>query len=157
MYGGGYGGSYGGNMYGNSMYNSGYGGLYGGSGMYGGSSMYGGGGAFGRPMGYGGMGMGMGMGMGPYGNPDDPNNPFGPPTQPPSFWVSFLRVVSFHFSSMLLSSFCTFLCSIQKIQLEHRIFFSSNHIFMRPDYYKGAIAKRLTSIKPGLFLFCIIF
>ncbi|KAJ4811365.1 Peroxisomal membrane protein 13 [Rhynchospora pubera] len=99
MYGGGYGGGYGGSLYGNnsmynSGYNSGYGGMYGGgTGMYGGG-MYGGG-AFGRPMGYGGtgMGMGMGMGMGPYGNPDDPNGPFGPPTQPPGFWISLMRVL----------------------------------------------------------------
>ncbi|XP_078163090.1 peroxin 13 [Carex rostrata] len=103
-YSGGYGGGYGGSMYGNnSMYSSGYGagglygssgngagGLYGSSGMYGGGSLYSGG--LGRPMGYGGMGMG-GMGMGPYGNQDDPNNPYGPPSQPPNFWMSFLRVM----------------------------------------------------------------
>ncbi|GJV89374.1 peroxisomal membrane protein 13 [Tanacetum coccineum] len=84
---GGY-GSYGGmgsynsgGLYGNSMYNrGGYGGgLYGsGGGMYGGG-MYS----------YGGMGMGMGPG-GPYGD-DDPNNPFGPPSQPPGFWISLMR------------------------------------------------------------------
>lgn len=92
-----------GGLYGNSMYRGGYGGLYGG-----GSSMYGGGmynsgygstmGGMGMGMGMGtGMGMGMGMGMGgpggPYGD-DDPNNPFGPPSQPPGFWISLMRVVS---------------------------------------------------------------
>lgn len=84
MYGsyGGYGGSYGGGLYGNSLY-SGYGGLNGGSGMYGGGMYNGLGGSFG--------GYGMGMG-GPYGD-RDPNNPYGPPSQPPGFWVSFLRVV----------------------------------------------------------------
>nr|DAD25186.1 TPA_asm: hypothetical protein HUJ06_026650 [Nelumbo nucifera] len=85
MYGsyGGYGGMQGGGMYGNTMYRGGYGGLYGGSGMYGG--MYNGG--LGGPMG----GYGMGMG-GPYGD-QDPNNPFGAPSSPPGFWVSFLRVM----------------------------------------------------------------
>ncbi|XP_020091928.1 peroxisomal membrane protein 13-like [Ananas comosus] len=84
MYGsyGGYGGSYGGGLYGNSLY-SGYGGLNGGSGMYGGGMYNGLGGSFG--------GYGMGMG-GPYGD-RDPNNPYGPPSQPPGFWVSFLRVM----------------------------------------------------------------
>ncbi|XP_074556163.1 peroxisomal membrane protein 13-like isoform X2 [Curcuma longa] len=84
MYGsyGGLGGSYGG-LYGNNM-QSGYGGLYGGSGMYGGG-MYNSG--IGGPMG----GYGMGMG-GPYGN-QDPNNPYGPPSSPPGFWMSFLRVM----------------------------------------------------------------
>ncbi|KAG6537901.1 hypothetical protein ZIOFF_003004 [Zingiber officinale] len=75
-------GSYGG-VYGNNM-NSGYGSLYGSSGMYGGG-MYNSG--LGGPMGSYGMGMG-----GPYGN-QDPNNPFGPPSSPPSFWMSFLRVM----------------------------------------------------------------
>ncbi|XP_074577920.1 peroxisomal membrane protein 13-like isoform X2 [Curcuma longa] len=72
-----------GSLYGNNMYSS-YGGLSGGLGMYGGG-MYNSG--FGGPMG----GYGMGMG-GPYGN-QDPNNPFGPPPSPPSFWMSFLRVM----------------------------------------------------------------
>ncbi|KAJ0972829.1 hypothetical protein J5N97_020788 [Dioscorea zingiberensis] len=86
---GGFGGSYGGGLYGNNMYGGGYGGAYGGSGMYGGG-MYNSG--LGGPMGSYGMGMGMGMGMGgPYGN-QDPNNPFGPQA-PPSFWMSFLRVM----------------------------------------------------------------
>ncbi|KAA8550502.1 hypothetical protein F0562_002186 [Nyssa sinensis] len=85
MYGsyGGFGGSYGGGLYGNNMYRGGYSGLYG-SGMYGGG-MYNGG--FGGPMGSYGMGMG-----GPYGD-QDPNNPFGAPSSPPGFWVSFLRVM----------------------------------------------------------------
>ncbi|XP_050206702.1 peroxisomal membrane protein 13 [Mercurialis annua] len=90
-YGGGYGGSYGGGMYGSSMYNrGGYGGgMYGsGGGMYGGG-MYGGG--LGGPMGGYGMG-GMG-GMGPYGGDQDPNNPYGAPSSPPGFWISFLRVM----------------------------------------------------------------
>ncbi|PKA45771.1 Peroxisomal membrane protein 13 [Apostasia shenzhenica] len=84
MYGsyGGYGGSYGG-LYGNNMYRSGYGGLNGGSGMYGGMYNNGYGGSIG--------GYGMGMG-GPFGNPD-PNNPYGPPSSPPGFWMSFLRVM----------------------------------------------------------------
>ncbi|KAG8642074.1 hypothetical protein MANES_12G057905v8, partial [Manihot esculenta] len=87
MYGssyGGYGGSYGGGLYGNNMYRGGYGGLYGG-GMYGGGGgMYNGG--FGGPMG------GYGTGMGPYGD-QDPNNPYGAPSSPPGFWISFLRVM----------------------------------------------------------------
>lgn len=78
---GGFGGSSG--LYNNNMY-SGYGGLYGNSGMYPGS-MYNSG--FGGAMG----GYGMGMG-GPYGNPD-PNNPYGPPSSPPGFWMSFIRVM----------------------------------------------------------------
>nr|GEW95073.1 Toll/interleukin-1 receptor (TIR) domain-containing protein [Tanacetum cinerariifolium] len=64
--GGGYGGGLygsGGGMYGGGMYNSSYGGM-------------------------GGMGMGPG---GPYGD-DDPNNPFGPPSQPPGFWISLMRL-----------------------------------------------------------------
>ncbi|OMO62714.1 hypothetical protein CCACVL1_22684 [Corchorus capsularis] len=93
MYGSSYGGlgSYGGGgLYGNSMYRGGYGGLYGNSGMYGGG-MYGGGygglgGGLGGPMG------GYGMGMGPYGE-QDPNNPYGAPSSPPGFWISFLRVM----------------------------------------------------------------
>lgn len=85
---GGIGGSYGGGMYGNSMYRGGYGGLYGGAGgMYGGGGMYNS--SLGGPMG--GYGMGMGMG-GPYGD-QDPNNPFGAPSSPPGFWISFLRVM----------------------------------------------------------------
>ncbi|KZV42522.1 Peroxin 13 [Dorcoceras hygrometricum] len=87
MYGGsygGFGGSSGGGLYGNNMYRGGYGGLYGG-GMYGGG-MYNSG--FGGPMG-GGYGMGMG---GPYGD-QDPNNPYGPPSSPPGFWVSLMRVM----------------------------------------------------------------
>ena len=55
----------------------------GGGGMYGGG-MYNSG--FGGPMG------GYGMGMGPYGE-QDPNNPYGPPSSPPGFWISFLRVM----------------------------------------------------------------
>ncbi|KAJ9169878.1 hypothetical protein P3X46_018026 [Hevea brasiliensis] len=85
MYGssyGGFGGSYGGGLYGNNMYRGGYGGLYGGS-MYGGG-MYNSG--FGGPMG------GYGMGTGPYGD-QDPNNPYGAPSSPPGFWISFLRVM----------------------------------------------------------------
>ncbi|KAG8081513.1 hypothetical protein GUJ93_ZPchr0007g3660 [Zizania palustris] len=89
---GGLGSSYGsGGLYGNSNYSS-YGGGYGG-GLYGGSGMYGGG-MYNSGMGgpYGGYGMGgMGGMMGPYGN-QDPNS-FGPPAPPPSFWVSFLRVM----------------------------------------------------------------
>ncbi|XWS47258.1 hypothetical protein CRYUN_Cryun14cG0137000 [Craigia yunnanensis] len=77
-------GSYGGGSYGNGMYRGGYGGQYGNSGMYGGG-MYGGG--LGGP-----MGGGYGMGMGPYGE-QDPNNPFGAPSSPPGFWISFLRVM----------------------------------------------------------------
>ncbi|PWA38576.1 peroxisomal membrane protein 13 [Artemisia annua] len=38
------------------------------------------------------MDMGMGPG-GPYGD-DDPNNPFGTPSQPPGFWISLIRVMS---------------------------------------------------------------
>lgn len=56
--------------------------------MYGGSSMYGGtvnNGGFGGPMGSYGM-------AGPYGN-QDPNDPYGPPSSPPGFWMSFLRVM----------------------------------------------------------------
>ncbi|XP_022145867.1 peroxisomal membrane protein 13 [Momordica charantia] len=93
MYGSSYGtgGMYGGGMYGNSMYRGGgYGGLYGSSGMYGNSGMYGGGmynSGFGGPM----NGYGMGMG-GPYGG-QDPNDPYGPPSSPPGFWMSFLRVM----------------------------------------------------------------
>ncbi|KAJ6401543.1 hypothetical protein OIU84_016864 [Salix udensis] len=95
MYGNSYGGMYGsslggvggysGGMYGNSAYRGGgYGGMYSGSGgMYNGG-MYGGG--LGGSMG------GFGGGMGPYGD-QDPNNPFGAPPSPPSFWVSFLRVM----------------------------------------------------------------
>ncbi|MQL73844.1 hypothetical protein Taro_006225 [Colocasia esculenta] len=99
MYGsyGGYGGSYGGGMQGNNMYRG-----YGGSGMYGGGmyggGMYGGGmnggGMYGG--GYGGQFGGYGMGMnGPYGNqdPNNPNNPFGAPASPPSFWMSLMRVM----------------------------------------------------------------
>ncbi|KAI3461766.1 hypothetical protein Pfo_018429 [Paulownia fortunei] len=82
---GGLGGSYGGGLYGNNMYRGGYGGLYGG-GTYGGG-MYNGGGGFGGPMG----GYGMGMG-GPFGD-QDPNNPYGAPPSPPSFWVSLMRVM----------------------------------------------------------------
>ncbi|XP_022771605.1 peroxisomal membrane protein 13-like [Durio zibethinus] len=83
MYGSSYGGlgSYGGGLYGNGMYRGGYGGLYGNSGMYGGGL-----GGFGGPMG------GYGMGMGPYGE-QDPNNPYGAPSSPPGFWISFLRVM----------------------------------------------------------------
>uniref|UniRef100_A0A2C9UP82 Peroxin-13 n=1 Tax=Manihot esculenta TaxID=3983 RepID=A0A2C9UP82_MANES len=79
---GGYGGTYGSGLYGNNMYRGGYGGLYGG-GMYGGG-MYNSG--FGGPMG------GYGMGMGPYGD-QDPNNPYGAPSSPPGFWISFLQVM----------------------------------------------------------------
>lgn len=92
---GGIGGSFGSGLYGNNMYRGGYGGLYGG-GMYGGG-MYGGG--LGGPMGSYGMGMG-----GPYGE-EDPNNPFGTPSSPPSFWVSLMRVVSQEISLLSLSSF----------------------------------------------------
>ncbi|XP_047976601.1 peroxisomal membrane protein 13-like [Salvia hispanica] len=98
MYGSSYGGlgggmGIGGGMYGNSMYRGGYSGLYGGSSMYGGGmyggGMYGGGlgGGLGGPMG----GYGMGMG-GPYGE-QDPNNPYGQPSQPPGFWISLMRVM----------------------------------------------------------------
>ncbi|XP_041998738.1 peroxisomal membrane protein 13-like isoform X2 [Salvia splendens] len=80
-----YNSGYGGGMYRNSMYRGGYSGLYGGGSMYGGG-MYGGG--LGGPMG----GYGMGMG-GPYGE-QDPNNPYGPPSQPPGFWISLMRVMS---------------------------------------------------------------
>ncbi|KAL5576223.1 hypothetical protein UlMin_017922 [Ulmus minor] len=96
MYGGSYGGVggglYGGGMYGNSMYNrGGYGGLNGSSSMYGGG-MYNSG--LGGPMGgYGGMGMGMGMGMGGSYGAEDPNNPYGPPSAPPGFWISALQVL----------------------------------------------------------------
>lgn len=95
MYGsyGGYGGTYGGGTYGNSMYG---GGLYG-------NSMYGGGmynNRFGGPMG----GYGMGMG-GPYGD-QDPNNPYGPPSSPPGFWISFIRVVGLLTSGFFASSTC---------------------------------------------------
>uniref|UniRef100_A0A1D1YZF3 Peroxin-13 n=1 Tax=Anthurium amnicola TaxID=1678845 RepID=A0A1D1YZF3_9ARAE len=89
---GGYGGAYGGGLYGNGMYR-GYGGSYGGPGMYGGSmyggSMYGSGygGGYGGPPGSYGMGM-----SGPPGN-QDPNNPFGAPASPPSFWMSLMRVM----------------------------------------------------------------
>lgn len=102
MYGSSYGtgGMYGGGMYGNSMYRGGgYGGLYGSSGMYGNSGMYGGGmynSGFGGPM----NGYGMGMG-GPYGG-QDPNDPYGPPSSPPGFWMSFLRVVS----NLLTTNLC---------------------------------------------------
>ncbi|XP_027908690.1 peroxisomal membrane protein 13-like [Vigna unguiculata] len=82
---GGVGGLSGGGMYGNSMYRGGYGGLYGSSGMYGGG-MYNGGG-FGGP-----MGGGYGLGGGPYGA-EDPNNPYGAPSSPPGFWISFIRVM----------------------------------------------------------------
>ncbi|XP_061962574.1 peroxisomal membrane protein 13-like [Populus nigra] len=83
MYGSSYGGAggYSGGMYGNSSYRGGYGGMYNG-GMYGGGL----GGGLGGPMG------GYGVGMGPCGD-QDPNNPFGAPPSPPSFWVSFLRVM----------------------------------------------------------------
>ncbi|ESW03916.1 hypothetical protein PHAVU_011G052000 [Phaseolus vulgaris] len=95
-YNSGYGSSYGGvggfsgggGMYGNginSMYRGGgYGGLYGSSGMYGGGMYNGGFG--GGPMG------GYGMGGGPYGA-EDPNNPYGAPSPPPGFWISFIRVM----------------------------------------------------------------
>lgn len=98
MYGSSYGGvgSYGSSgLYGNNMYRGGYGGLYGG-GMYGGGGMYnsglggglgGLGGGLGGPMG----GYGMGMG-GPMGE-QDPNNPYGPPSSPPNFWISLMRVM----------------------------------------------------------------
>lgn len=93
-------GTYNSGLYGNNMYRGGYGGLGGVGGMYGGgmyNSSYGMGGmgSYGMGgMGMGGMGMGMGMGMGgPYGD-DDPNNPFGAPSQPPGFWISLMRVVS---------------------------------------------------------------
>jgi peroxin-13 len=85
---GGYSGPYGNNMY--SGYGGGYGGMYGGSGMYGGP-MYSGG--MGGPYG------GYGMGMSPY---NQGPNSFGPPTPPPGFWVSFLRVVIY----VILSSYC---------------------------------------------------
>ena len=43
------------------------------------------------------MGMGMGMGMGGPGSLEngqgDPNDPFGPPAAPPTFWQSMLKVV----------------------------------------------------------------
>lgn len=84
-YGGGYGSTYGSGLYGNSMYRGGYGGLAGG-GMYGGG-MYNSG--FGGSMG--GYGMG-GMGMGGFGD-QDPNNPYGAPSSPPGFWVSFMHVM----------------------------------------------------------------
>jgi peroxin-13 len=85
---GGYSGPYGNNMY--SGYGGGYGGMYGGSGMYGGP-MYSGG--MGGPYG------GYGMGMSPY---NQGPSSFGPPTPPPGFWVSFLRVVIY----VILSSYC---------------------------------------------------
>lgn len=86
-YGSGMYGSYGGagGLYGNNMYKGGYGGLYGSSGMYGGG-MYNSG--FGGP-----MGGGYGAGGAPFGA-EDPNNPYGAPSSPPGFWISFLRVVS---------------------------------------------------------------
>ena len=90
------GGMYGGGMYGNSMYRGGYGS----SGMYGGG-MYNSG--FGGPMG----GYGMGMG-GPYGG-QDPNNPYGPPSSPPGFWMSFLRVVSYLLVSVIITLVYLFL------------------------------------------------
>ena len=43
--------------------------------------------------GFGGPFGGYGLGGGPYGA-QDPNNPYGAPTSPPGFWISFLRVVS---------------------------------------------------------------
>jgi len=79
------------------MYRGGYSGPYGGSGLYGGGMFNGG---VGGPMG----GYGMGMG-GPYGN-NDPNNPFDPPSSPPGFWISFLRVVSQYKPFILLISYC---------------------------------------------------
>lgn len=106
---GGVGGTYGSGLYGNNMYRGGYGGLYGGS-MYGGGmggmgGMYGGLGGVGGTMG----GYGMGMG-GPLGD-QDPNNPYGPPSSPPNFWISLMRVVSrrlrlFHSDSLSLVLFC---------------------------------------------------
>ncbi|XP_059626320.1 peroxisomal membrane protein 13 [Cornus florida] len=96
-YGSGMSGSYGG-LYGNNMYRGGYGGLYGGSGMYGGGMYNGGlggtmGGLGGTMGGFGGTMGGYGMGMGgPYGD-QDPNNPFGAPSSPPGFWMSFLRMM----------------------------------------------------------------
>jgi hypothetical protein len=91
MYGSSYGGAggYSGGMYGNSSYRGGYGGMYNG-GMYGGGLGGGPGGGLGGSLG-GPMG-GYGVGMGPCGD-QDPNNPFGAPPSPPSFWVSFLQVV----------------------------------------------------------------
>lgn len=81
---GGYGGLCGGGIYGNNIYR-GYGSPYGGAGLFGGGIYNSG---FGGPMG----GYGTGIG-GPFGQ-QDPNDPFGPPSSPPGFWVSFLRVVS---------------------------------------------------------------
>jgi peroxin-13 len=93
-YGGSGSGYGGGGLYGNIM-NSGYGGGYGSS-LYGGSDMYGGMG------GYGGYSMG-GMGMGPYVNPDP--NSSGPPASPPSFWMSFLRVVRYFSNFHLVKNY----------------------------------------------------
>ncbi|XP_057871052.2 peroxisomal membrane protein 13 isoform X1 [Cryptomeria japonica] len=100
-----YNSGYGSGMYGsNSMYGGlgGYGSTMGGSysgGLYG-NNMYRG---YGSPNGYGGMlnnGMGGPMGGygfgsgGPYDNGiQDPNNPFGGPPSPPSFWQSMLRAL----------------------------------------------------------------
>ncbi|XP_057456317.1 peroxisomal membrane protein 13-like [Lotus japonicus] len=85
-YGSGMYGSYGGagGLYGNNMYRGGAGGLYGSSGMYGGG-MYNSG--FGGP-----MGGGYGVGGAPFGA-EDPNNPYGAPSSPPGFWISFLHVM----------------------------------------------------------------
>ncbi|XVF31995.1 hypothetical protein REPUB_Repub17cG0043600 [Reevesia pubescens] len=133
-------GSYGGGLYGNSMYSGGYGGLYGNSGMYGGGTYGGGLSGLGGPMG----GYGMG-GMGPYGE-QDPNNPFGAPSSPPGFWMSFLRVMQgvvnfFGRISMLID---------QNTQALHMFMSALLQLFYRTGILYGELARfvlRLLGIK----------
>ncbi|KAL7589400.1 hypothetical protein Lser_V15G39263 [Lactuca serriola] len=144
---GGMGSSYNsGGLYGNSMYRGGgYGGLYGGgSSMYGGGmygSSYGGGmGGMGMGMGMGGMGMGMGMGMGGPGGPyddQDPNNPFGAPSQPPGFWISLMRV---------MQGFVTFFGRVamlidQNAQAFHMFMSALLQLFDRSGLLYGELAR----------------
>ncbi|KAJ0437561.1 putative peroxin 13 [Helianthus annuus] len=114
-------GSYNSGLYGgSSMYNRGYGGgLYGsGGGMYGGG-MYGGG-TYGSS-----YGMGMGMGM------------VGPPSQPPGFWISLMRV---------MQGFVTFFGRVamlidQNAQAFHMFMSALLQLFDRSGLLYGELAR----------------
>ncbi|XP_038987899.1 peroxisomal membrane protein 13-like isoform X2 [Phoenix dactylifera] len=128
---GGYGGTYSNNM------SSGYGGLYGNSGMYPGS-MY--------NSGFGGSIGGYGMGMGsPYGTPDT-SNPYGPPSSPPAFWISFVRsmqgVINFFGRITILI--------VQNTQAFHMFMSALLQLFDRSGLLYGELARfvlRLLGIK----------
>ncbi|KAD3067780.1 hypothetical protein R6Q59_018218 [Mikania micrantha] len=131
-------GSYNSGLYGNSMYRGGYGGGMYGGGMYGGG-MYGGG-MYGGGMYNSGYGMGMGMGMGgpggPYGE-EDPNNPFGAPSQPPGFWISLMRV---------MQGFVTFFGRVamlidQNAQAFHMFMSALLQLFDRSGLLYGELAR----------------